>query len=421
MLHDQCAILCGVVVGCAAVLAGMAGARAFGGEATVQVDAAFPGGNILVEKTEGDSVFLRQDLRDTAGDWFYWHFRVRGAAGRTLAFVFTRGDVLGTQGPACSTDGGRTWRHLGRAKGDPALKGKPGFSYAFGAEANEVRFCFAIPYLQEDFAALLKRHEKRAELRVETLCRTPRGRDVELLRFGAPGGQDRYRCFFTCRHHACESLANYVLEGVFEALLADDDDGRWYRANVTALAVPFVDKDGVEEGDQGKNRKPHDHNRDYGEGGLYPAVAAIKKTVLARAAGGRLDLALDLHCPYKSDVVIQFVGGQNQELWAKALKLAQALEDTKQTALPFAAADALPFGKAWNTNTGPQLSFGRWAEQQPGIRLAATLEFPYATVKGKAVSADAARAFGRGLARAIRRRLEEEAGGPAAPKAPVAE
>jgi murein tripeptide amidase MpaA len=27
--------------------------------------------------------------------------------------------------------------------------------------------------------------------------------------------------------------------------------------------VPPVDKDGVEDGDQGKNRKPYDHNRDY--------------------------------------------------------------------------------------------------------------------------------------------------------------
>ena len=59
------------------------------GASSVQIDANFPGGNIVVERMEGDTVFLHQDLRETAGDWFYWCFRVRGAAGRTLQFQFT--------------------------------------------------------------------------------------------------------------------------------------------------------------------------------------------------------------------------------------------------------------------------------------------------------------------------------------------
>ena len=54
-----------------------------------EVDAGFPGGNVIVDKIDGDAVSLHQDLRDTAGDWFYWQFRVRGAEGRTLTFQFT--------------------------------------------------------------------------------------------------------------------------------------------------------------------------------------------------------------------------------------------------------------------------------------------------------------------------------------------
>ena len=59
----------------------------------MQLDCAYPGGNILVEKIEGDTAFLRQDVRDTEGDWFYWNFRVRGAAGRTIHFHFTGSSV----------------------------------------------------------------------------------------------------------------------------------------------------------------------------------------------------------------------------------------------------------------------------------------------------------------------------------------
>ena len=43
------------------------------------VDAKLPAGNVVLEKVEGDQVFLRQDLRDSDRNWFYWKFRVTGA------------------------------------------------------------------------------------------------------------------------------------------------------------------------------------------------------------------------------------------------------------------------------------------------------------------------------------------------------
>src|SRR5262247_3923851 len=80
----------------------------------VRVDADIPGGNIVVDKIEGDTVSVHQDLRDTQGHWFYWQFRVRGAQGRTLTFQFTKGDVVGVLGPAMSVDGGESWTWLGK-------------------------------------------------------------------------------------------------------------------------------------------------------------------------------------------------------------------------------------------------------------------------------------------------------------------
>lgn len=103
---------------------------------SLQIDCDFPGGGIIVDSIKGDTVWLHQDLRDTAGNWFYWYFRVRGAAGRKLNFRFTKvygngvpspedeesvdwgwRPVIGMNGPAVSVDGGRTWRWLGPEKG----------------------------------------------------------------------------------------------------------------------------------------------------------------------------------------------------------------------------------------------------------------------------------------------------------------
>ena len=71
---------------------------------TPEIDADFPGGNVVLERIEGDEVHLHQDPRDTAGFWFYWYFRVRARGGRTLTFHFTKGNVIGVRGPAVSTD-----------------------------------------------------------------------------------------------------------------------------------------------------------------------------------------------------------------------------------------------------------------------------------------------------------------------------
>jgi hypothetical protein len=378
----------------------------------VQVDCAFPGGNILVDRIEGDDVYLRQDLRDTAGHWFYWNFRVRGAAGRTLTFHFTSGDVLTRMGPCCSLDGGKTWRWLGpeamkAAAKTPAKPAGPAFTFAFPADAADVRLAFSIPYQESNLKEFLARHQGRADLKADTLCRTPKGRSAEVLYLGRMDANPDYRLAFTCRHHACESTADYELEGLMEAVLADDDLGRWYRGHAAILVVPFVDKDGVEDGDQGKNRKPHDHNRDYAGDSIHPTVAAIKKLLPAWSAG-RLDVAIDLHCPSLKDDFIHFVGGSDPEGWQRVLQLCAILKESQKGPLVYDPADNVPFGTKWNTGTGTQMSFGQWARTLPGIRIATTIEFPYALARKTPVTADSARAFGRDVAVALRQYLEKE-------------
>ncbi|MFP4057951.1 MAG: M14 family zinc carboxypeptidase [Candidatus Brocadiia bacterium] len=391
-----------------------AGASAGSADASPTVDASFPGGNIVLEEVAGDEVRLHQDLRDTAGNWFWWLFRVRGARDRTLTFRFTKGNVIGTRGPAVSTDGGRTWAWLGREAVDGAS-----FRYEFAADAQEVRFGFAIPYVEADLRDFLQPYGENPHLRLETLCTTRKGRKAERLRVGRLNGQPDYRVLLTCRHHACECMASYAVEGVIESVLADHDDGRWLRRHVEFLIVPFVDKDGVEEGDQGKNRKPHDHNRDYGDESIYPTVQAIRKFV-PRWSAGRLRLTLDLHCPHirgRYNEVIYLVGSPDAAIWEQQQAFGAILEAVRSGPLPYRAASNLPFGKAWNThkNYGKHKSCSRWCSELDGVRLASTIEIPYATASGAAVTGDSARAFGRDLAKAIRRYIERLDEPPPAP------
>src|SRR5436190_5509059 len=79
----------------------------------VQIDSAFPGGNIVVVSSADNVAHLRPDLRGTADWWFYWNFRVRGADGRSVKFQFDGRNPIGARGPAVSVDGGSTWKWLG--------------------------------------------------------------------------------------------------------------------------------------------------------------------------------------------------------------------------------------------------------------------------------------------------------------------
>lgn len=375
----------------------------------LSIDAGFPSGNITVDRIEGDDAFIRQDLRDTAGHWFYWHFRVRNAQDRTVRFHFTNKNVLGPQGPAYSLDAGKTWQWLGSKRSNTeAAPPADGFLFRFPDDAAEVRFCFAIPYVESNLREFLDRHKESSSLRTDVLCKTPKGRAVEVLYLGRLAGPCDYRLAFTCRHHACESVANFVLEGLMESILADSETGRWFREHAAVAAIPFVDKDGVEEGDQGKNRKPHDHNRDYAGDSIYTTVAAIKKH-LPQWSQGRLDMAIDLHCPSINDSLIQFIGGPEEDMWQRTLKLSQILESCQAGPLRHDAKRNVPFGTSWNTGTGLRTaSFRGWTSGLPNIDIATTIEMPYSQVVKTQVTVEGARAVGRDLAEAIRKYLEKE-------------
>lgn len=370
----------------------------------IQIETNFPGGNIIVEKIEGDTVSIRTDLRDTEGWWFYWCFRVRGAEGRTLTFNFSEGTPIGVRGPGVSLDEGATWEWLGEQPGNKS------FTYSFPADARSVRFSFGMPYTESQLNAFLNRIGDNPALKKETLCQSRKGRDVERLRIGKLKGEPQFRVLITCRAHCCEMMTSYVAEGLIEAALADDKDGKWFRKNVELLVIPFVDKDGVEDGDQGKNRKPRDHNRDFDANSIYPETRALQKFV-PRWSAGKLPLTIDLHCPHirgNFNEFIYLVGSAKPKIWEQQERFGNILERVQKGPLVYRATNNLPFGQAWNTtnNFTAGTSIGRWAGELPGVKLATTIEFPYANALGGEVNANTARAFGNDLSHAIREYLE---------------
>ncbi len=260
----------------------------------LSIDCRFPGGNIKVHDIQGDTVFVSPDLRDTRTSWFYWAFRVCGVAGRTLVFRFLSDHPVGTRGPAVSTDGRRTWRWTNEAFDQD--------SFRTTIPADETYLCFAPLYTQENWDRFIADETvlaKNASNGFEPgfFAESRKGRPVEILHAGAPANKAARHVVFTARHHCCEMIADWTMEGIVSTVLdGDSADAAWLRENVSFSFVPFVDKDGVEDGDQGKNRAPHDPNRDYAAG-HYASVRSFKR-LLPEMAAGRKILFIDLHSPW---------------------------------------------------------------------------------------------------------------------------
>ena len=265
--------------------------------AAIEIRSDYPGGNVKVlgiDETNG-VVRVAPDLRDTDGKWFHFDFTVRGAAGRTLRFQFPQDKFayLASLGPAISKDGGKSWKWL-NADGT-RYRPIDCFNYAFGADENETRFAVSIPYTQKDWDAAAARWRGKSGVEFGALCKSQSGkRETEMLRIRCRG-EAKWLFAFTARHHACETTANPVMEGIIDEILSGSPEGEWIRDNADCVFVPFMDKDGVEEGDQGKHRRPHDYNRDYAKG-RYASVRAFRELV-ERESSGREIVFFDLHSP----------------------------------------------------------------------------------------------------------------------------
>jgi dienelactone hydrolase len=368
-------------------------------QAVPVISSDFAGGNIVHVKTEADTIWLKPDLSETAGDWFYWYFKVSNISGKQLFFQFTMDNQFAAFGPAYSINNDHSWKWYGENRVH-----NNGFSISFSPEDTVAWFCTAFPYTGKDLDSFLGQSKITDGLVRDTLCLSPEGRVIEKLSIQPSGDGPRTRVLITARHHACEMMANYVLEGIIESIV-NEVDLEYLREKVEFLIVPFVDKDGVENGEQGKNRIPRDHNRDYAGESIYQSTAAIRDEIPAWS-DGRLKIALDLHCPWikgKYHEWISLVGKKDPVMEAAQIRFCELLEENARGELPFRSRDFLPYGTDWNVGGSytKGMSFSQWATGIDNISLATTIEFPYANILGIQVSKDNARAFGKAVSFAL--------------------
>ena len=353
----------------------------------ITINTDYKGANMKFVSIEGDTLTFETDLKG-GRNWFYWSFEISSEKDRDLKFVVLSKQkymgMIAPQGPAISLDQGKSWKWLGEESTN-----KPWREFRYKIAKNaKVRLSTTIPYMQRELDTFFAKHKDNKHFKVETLATTNKGRKVELVTIGQPA-EDKKNVLFTCRHHACETMASFVLEGFMNEAASESSLGQKFRDKYVLYAVPIVDKDGVQEGDQGKNRRPHDHNRDYIDKPLYPEVAAIKKLSESK----KIDLCLDWHCPTLTmDIhqAIYFPGPKDKPVnnYKNVLAFATNLKGLLPKTAPGYYRISM---KDWEKRS--KNHFSDFFAMQERTIMSATVEFPYAP-KGKVMDGDSCRSYG---------------------------
>jgi len=375
---------------------------------TMEISSELPAGNIRVLDIRERTVLLEQEQRDSKNEWFYWKFKARFDEPGVWHFKFAQPYKIGTRGPAVSFDRGDNWEW----RPDSSLSDA---EFTFDCrEPGEVWFCQGLPYLQRDWDRFTAEFAQNPAMRLSSLCKSRKGRNVELLELRE--GTPPLAAVLTARHHCQEMSASMVLEGALRHALADGEEARAFRRKVALHVVPFTDKDGVEEGDQGKGRLPRDHARDYDGSPIYPETAAVWKLI------GKVKpfLVLDFHSPWirgKHHEMPHLVANRNARFSPELDRFARLLEEAAPECAPFSAADTLRWGTAWNTAanydsrsvSGTGLNLTTACGAFPFVRLAVSLEIPFANFREKTMTERAFLQFGDALGEAIARYADMQA------------
>jgi murein tripeptide amidase MpaA len=255
----------------------------------IDINAAFDSGNIERVGVDGDRVDL--NIRaDAHSDFYQWfHFRVAGAAGRTLTFrILNAGGAayaFGWPGYKARVSTDRTeWRLVHTGYADGVL------SFAHRFDGDVAWFAYFAPYSMERHHDLIARIGGMPGVSHRTLGQSIEGRSIDCLDMGEGPKQ----VWFYARQHPGESMAEWFMEGLLEKLTDPADAvAQALRTKATLHCVPNMNPDGSARGHLRTNAVGVNLNREWHAPtpGRSPEVLAV---LTAMDATG-VTYAMDVH------------------------------------------------------------------------------------------------------------------------------
>ncbi|NEX62486.1 M14 family metallopeptidase [Noviherbaspirillum galbum] len=260
---------------------------------SIKISHQFDAGSIDVQRadTPGDiQLKIRNDTNSEFLQWFY--FRLQGAAGQACEMRFLNAaQAAYPQGwedyqAVASYDREHWFRVPTRYEGGV-------LRISHTPEHDSIYYAYFEPYSWDRHLSLLATVQAAPQGRVEDLCATLDGRDLNLAVIGNPGAAKK-TVWIIARQHPGETMAEWFVEGLIEALLDRANPvGRKLLQQAVFYIVPNMNPDGSVRGNLRVNAAGANLNREWVAPTLErsPEVFAVKRRIEETG----VDLFLDIH------------------------------------------------------------------------------------------------------------------------------
>ena len=236
----------------------------------MEISANFEGGKIgIVSCDRPDDIRLTLPP-DNAAPFMHWfYFRVAGVRGVPLTMSFLNaGETNGVRDAGGMPD---TWDdYQALASYDrvdwfrvPTDYDRTVMRVRMTPERDAVYFATFVPYTTERLHDLVGRAIMSPLVRHSVLGRTPDGNDLDLLTIGTPGAGKKV-CWITTRQHPSETAGSWLVEGLLERLLDEQDAvSRTLLKKAVFYVMPNMNPDGTRRGNTRTNAKGANLNREW--------------------------------------------------------------------------------------------------------------------------------------------------------------
>jgi murein tripeptide amidase MpaA len=231
----------------------------------------------------------------------HFHFRIDAQPGATLTLEFRnlenvwngrKASIADELKVAVVSPDGKAWKSvpLERLSGDRVR-------LTFTMPGPSLYVARVEPYRLSDLEAWLNAIAAYPLVEITPIGQTVEGRGLEIVRVGRPDAP--YRIFLRARAHPWEPGGNWVVQGLVDRLLKDDDEAKRFLERYCVYVLPMANKDGVARGRTRFNLKGKDLNRNWdrpADPQLSPENHALETWLEGMIRRGeRPHLALELH------------------------------------------------------------------------------------------------------------------------------
>jgi murein tripeptide amidase MpaA len=266
---------------------------------TIKISQNFDSGAIEVVRADTPATIELKLRDDNAADIRQWfHFRLQGARGQAVTMRFTNAGqatyAKGYEGyHAVASYDGENWFRV------PTTFDGEVMTIRHTPDLDSVYYAYFEPYSWERHLRLLGEVAENPVARVLDIGSTVDGRDMNLVVIGEPEAEKKI--WVIARQHPGESMAEWFVEGMIDALLDDANPiTRKLLQRCVFYIVPNMNPDGSVRGNLRTNAAGANLNREWMTPSLErsPEVLCVKNKIHETGVDMFFDIHGDEALPY---------------------------------------------------------------------------------------------------------------------------